>query len=180
MACVFCLHLAAADWYGRIVQEISSGHAIRRTEKVPLLLVTSLLVTFTVGFFAVGIYRYRPGRECTYSKYLFLKDYVTRGEVVLTDPSTSLFVPSIAGKLVATLYPQTFVEDHQERRRDVGRFLDPATENKDRQLVLEKYNVDFILLNKQLVTSSHTKDEIKKLGLTVFSNDDLLLVSVKI
>lgn len=175
---VFCLHFALADWYGGIAEKVASGDSLRRLEKALLLCITPLVVTFVIGFFAVGVYRYRPGRECTYTPYLFLQDYVAREDVVLTDLRTSCFVPSIAGKLVATLYPQTFVKDNEERCEDVRRFLDPVTENKERCRIVRKYDVDYILVDKQLLASRRTKDEIGNLGQTVFSNDAFLLVNV--
>lgn len=178
-AIVFCLHFSLADWYGGVIKKVTSRQSLKLLEKATLFFITALIVIFVIGFFSVGIYRYRPTRESTYSSYLFLKDYATRQDVILSDPRTSHLVPSFAGKVVATWYPQTFVEDDDERHKDVNRFFEQATDNSDRISIINKYKVDFVLLDRRISSIKSIEDDIKNIGRVAYSSETFLLIDVK-
>jgi hypothetical protein len=82
-------------------------------------------------------------------KYLFLAQYTDQYDVILTDLPTSMVVPTFGGKVVAFDRPMPFVTDAPQRRADVLQFYDPQTSIEERQSILEKYKVKYILLEKK-------------------------------
>jgi len=176
---MFCLHFSVADWLAGAVATRGSGHIGFTGERVCRYVAIAILGVFTTGFFAAGIYRYHPGRECTYSHYTFLRDYTGRDSIIMTDLATSAFVPSLGGKVVATCYIAAFVKDDATRKEAAIRFFREDTTDTDRRSILTKYRVDFVLLNEDAVTSERVQEAVAQLGHIVYRKDSVLLIGVR-
>lgn len=90
-----------------------------------------------------------PSEENRLEKYYFLSQYTHQDDVIITPLSTSLVVPTFGGKVVAFDRPMPFIPDEEQRRAAVQEFFDPQTTYEERWRILETYQVDFILLEKQ-------------------------------
>jgi len=71
-----------------------------------------------------------------------------RTDVVLADPSSSFEVPAWGGKVVGWNGAVGFIPDIAQRRSDVAAFFDPATSEADRQAILGRYHVQWILFDR--------------------------------
>jgi hypothetical protein len=60
-------------------------------------------------------------------------------------PPTSWAVPSSRGRIVAATHYELFTPDQAQRHRDVRAFFGPAGP-AERQRILERYNVKYLLL----------------------------------
>jgi len=69
-------------------------------------------------------------------------------DVVLSDMVTSWVIPSSRGRIVGALHFEYFVPDGSQRQQDVEAFFSEA-DNAQRKTVLERYNVRWIVLNKE-------------------------------
>jgi hypothetical protein len=118
-------------------------------------------------------------RNSTFSEYLFLNNYVSQYNVVLSDLDSSWREPSFGGKVVAVKHPLAFVKDQVKRISDVNEFFAKKTSKKDRLDIISKYNVDFVLLNKN---DMHDWRAIEKSLLPhvklVYESNSFLLLSV--
>jgi hypothetical protein len=133
-----------------------------------------------IGFFIVGCVRYRPGRFNNYPTYQFLSQHVGQDDVVMTDVQTARIVPVIAGKVVATARPQSFVPELPMRQEDVRVFFDPSTSPDVRRALISKYDVAFVLLSKPLYPPpSEIVDDVERLGRVVADNNDFILLDVR-
>ena len=177
---MFCLHFSAADWLANIQTHLAQFKNKNYYQYILSRIAILIILIFTIGFFAVGVYRYRPGRNCTYTAYTFLPDYVKQSDIIMTDINTSLIVPSFAGKVVGTKYYQAFIKDSHERQKIVNRFFSDNLDNKERVSILKKYNVNFILLNEHEIPSKNVQDEILKLGRVIYSKDGFNLIDVRV
>lgn len=83
----------------------------------------------------------------------FLRGRVGRYDVVLTDRETCWYVPSFSGKIVGYPMALPFVPDHEERLAAVDRFFASATSRGERLLILRRYHVRWLLLDR-----THTPD----------------------
>ena len=120
-----------------------------------------------------------PGRPSTYQDYLFLSDRTAQYDVILADLDTSEMVPAFGGKVVALDQPLSFVPDYSGRQSDVERFFTRQVPTSERLETIEKYKVDYLLVNKhanedweELVTS------FSSFGVIDYENDLLVLISL--
>lgn len=176
---MFCLHISAADWLARAIMQTGPDLAHRLWRRPWVAPAAAVVLVFAMGFFAVGVYRYRPGRECTYSAYEFLPDQIDQDSVVLTDLATSAFVPSFGGKVVGSRYPCAFVPDHAERRNAVNRFFGGHATHEERLAILRDYKVQFILLDSDRVRSPYVREDICRFGRVVRCQGPLRLIDVQ-
>lgn len=88
------------------------------------------------------------GHPNSYADYEFLRDRTGQYEVILAELRTGWKIPTFGGKLVASYHPLHWVPDHEERKRALARFFDPATDLRGRQQIVEAYGVDYVLLDK--------------------------------
>jgi hypothetical protein len=101
-------------------------------------------------------------------------------DVVLADIHTSWIVPTFGGKVVAALHPLAFVPDHSIRKADLKEFFSSAATSTERRRIIEKYNADYLLVNK--LTLQHCYGcllAFESLGKIVFQDQRLLLVSLQ-
>ena len=83
-----------------------------------------------------------------------LTEPVRPGDVVLTDPITSWHVPSVCrGRIVAAIHFELFVPNQAQRMQDLNRFFS-ATTNADRRAIVSKYDVRWILLDRDQLGES--------------------------
>lgn len=73
-------------------------------------------------------------------------------DVVLSDMVTSWVIPSSRGRIVGALHYEYFVPDGRQRQRDVEAFFSGA-DDAQRKTVLERYNVRWIVLNREHLPS---------------------------
>jgi hypothetical protein len=111
--------------------------------------VSALLVALGFNAFVSPLLETIPPEETNpLEKYFFLSQYTGQEDVILTQLPTSMVVPTFGGKVVAFDRPLAFVPDASQRRQDVLRFFDPLTSQAERQKILAKYGVGYILLEK--------------------------------
>jgi len=79
--------------------------------------------------------------------YSWLPRYVRPGDVVLTpdDYFAIRTVPGYGGRTVAPAWPDPFLPDDAQRRRDLVTMRDPATDPATRAALLARYHVRWVL-----------------------------------
>ena len=113
------------------------------------------------------------------SSYMFLKHLTQREDVILANIFTSWVVPTFGGKVVATYHPLSFVPDLPERTENVLRFFSFGLSQKERLHIIEKYNVRFLLLNKQEDRNwEKLAGDFKSISKPLWENQDLLLLKL--
>jgi len=95
-------------------------------------------------------------------------------DVVLADGHTSWPVPSTAGRIVWAVHPEAFVADHQDRQQAVENFFSPSITDKHRADILHRYEVKWILLNRDKL-DEFVFDELL-IEVAVVRRDDLLVL----
>ena len=119
---------------------------------------------------------HQPSRET----YAFLARHVGQYEVVLADLPTAWPVPTFGGKIVAALHPLAFVPDHEQRKEDVARFFRNAATRTEREEVIAKYAVDYLLVRKTADGNWRAlRDEFLPPGGIVHENGTFALISLK-
>ena len=78
----------------------------------------------------------------------FVARFVGHDDVVMAGEEDSLRVTAFAGKVVAASNPMTFVPDLIERKAAAGRFFDASTAATDRDAIIRRYAVQWILIDK--------------------------------
>ena len=105
---------------------------------------------------------------------------VRPGEVVLADSRTSYMVPVLTGgHVVAWRHPVYWVPDLAERRDAQDRFFTPVTD-ADRRKVIGRYQVRWLLLNRQEVMLGAAEERrLAGLGCVVADRGPLVLVDLQ-
>ncbi len=105
----------------------------------------------------------RLGRQVSnqqmYADLTFLPRFVQTNDVVLSDIETSWLVPTFAGKVIAGLHAQAFIDDQETRIADLKRFFDPQSDDNDRRSIIQTYKPAFLLLDKQEIAGWQTIDD---------------------
>lgn len=91
--------------------------------------------------------------EIIYKDYRFLPNQIEQDAIVFADINTSWLLPSFGAKVIAAKHPVAFVETAQQRAQDVMIFFEPSTGIQTRTSLLKKYQAEYLLLNKGLVTN---------------------------
>ncbi len=68
--------------------------------------------------------------------------------VCLTDTQTALLLPSYEMKVIASIYPSYWIDDNEQRKKDIENYFRNKTNDKERSGILEKYKISYILINK--------------------------------
>lgn len=110
-------------------------------------------------------------------------------EVVITDLNTGYYLVGNTAKVVATIFPQKFVMDDNQRKDDIARIYDPASSNLIRRDIATKYNARYFLMNKNKIrpkvggmfidANQSVIDSVRKMGNTVLELDQLLLIRIE-
>jgi hypothetical protein len=75
-----------------------------------------------------------------------LAAYVGRDDVVMAEGENSIRMPAFAGKVIAADVPMAFVPDLTERFAAVERFFAEGTSDRDRAVILARFNVRWIIV----------------------------------
>ena len=151
---VLMLHMSIADAVAQV--EISLRARLRSPSSLKLVfasLAAAVLLAFacrtTMRSLLVRCLRLRDVSE--YDRYKFLSGATPQYDVVLSDLETSWYVPAFAGKVVAVPRPLPFVPDSAARADDVQRFFSGSCLQAERETIIRKYNVKWLLLDKENV-----------------------------
>jgi hypothetical protein len=82
-----------------------------------------------------------------------LAGIVQARDVVLSDPTTSWPVPSSGGRIVSAVHYEAFVDGQDARYEDARAFFGDGRD-VDRQAILERYDVRYIVINQAEVSAS--------------------------
>ena len=78
----------------------------------------------------------------------FLKNYLTQGHIVLGNKGINFFIPTTGARVIASHYPAYWITDNIDRLNNIQKFFSSTTLSEQKQ-ILEKYNVDFIVLTPE-------------------------------
>ncbi|MBN2411428.1 hypothetical protein JXQ31_07020 [candidate division KSB1 bacterium] len=150
---MFTLHFTIAAGAAELEEKFTvknlSSHCSRFIYLCLLLLILVPLSFRDV--LKVGLRNAIPGKQNSFEQYKIFSKYVNQNDVVLSDIYTSWFIPTFAGKVVASNNALAFVDDQLLRRNDVNRFFSKDTQLQERLEILKKYNVDVLIINKNQV-----------------------------
>jgi hypothetical protein len=142
--------------------------------------VLLLAVTFT-AFVSPALGRSLTTEQKSYEPYYFLYEYTDHYDVILADPGSSKSnpIPSFSGKLVSSYNDLPFIPDLRQRVTDAAHFFDLDATQSERQEIIHKYGVQFILLeNISTPDGKKLAAAIKPLGKIVYRNNRFTLISV--
>jgi hypothetical protein len=112
--------------------------------------------------------------------YAFLDGEVGQYDVMMADLTTGWVAASFGGKLVSVQHPLAFVSqaEQQARRTAVKAFFDPATSQADRERLLSRYQVSYVLAPRRSELDSSVVAEhlLRELGAVTHEDDRVLLV----
>jgi len=165
--------------------------AFRRNPKHLLMLI--VLVPIIAYNILMGAYKYRKRDESFLrelkEELVVIAPLIGHYDVVITDLNTGYYMVAYSGKIVATIFPQKFVKDNQQRAEAIAVFYDPETENVTRQKIISRYDAKYILQNKkkERIERSHlfrnvdpaVQDSLRSLGDTVLDLKQLRLIKVQ-
>jgi hypothetical protein len=98
-------------------------------------------------------------------------------DVVLSDVLTSWPVPSSAGRIVAPLHFEMFVNNQPDRVHDVEAFFTTATPDEQR-VILQRYRVRWVLLDTERI-SERTSTALQRDWPTVARDRELVLLDAR-
>jgi hypothetical protein len=103
---------------------------------------------------------------------LTLRDYLTEGDVVLSDRYTSWSIPLYTGaKVIALFHTSPHVVDNPERIKAVQTFYNTATTPEERRKILANYGATHILLNFK-TAGAELAPVLEKMGFSVIAGDN--------
>ncbi|MBF0571569.1 MAG: hypothetical protein HQL12_06815 [Candidatus Omnitrophica bacterium] len=172
---ILILHMSIADW-------------ACKNENFKILTVRGKCFLATILVFALlGVLNncnmrcinYMPGIKNNYSQYQFLTKYTKQYDVVLSDPETSLFIPSFGGKVIANSGPMPFIEHYERRQNDLKSFFNIGASLKFRENIIKRYGVNFILINQRMpVGAGLPLGSMAALGRKVYADQNFILIKV--
>ena len=78
--------------------------------------------------------------------YLAFADVIAPTDIVVADPSISLVVGAVSGKVVSVVTPVPFVADAKQRADDAASILDPRASWDKRSSLLNRYEVEWLVV----------------------------------
>jgi hypothetical protein len=178
---VLMLHMAMADAAAR-AETLLRGRLLSPSslKLAGASLVAVMALVFLYRARPVLIRCFRPTEVSEYDRYRFLSGATPQYDVVLSDLATSWYVPAFAGKVVAVPRPLPFVPDSAVRTDDVQRFFSESGLRPEREAIIRKYNVKWLLLNKENVPGWATISQSFRDGAEItLSNDQFLLMHLR-
>ncbi|HVX65402.1 MAG TPA: hypothetical protein VHA11_02305 [Bryobacteraceae bacterium] len=174
---IFPLHLAWACWTDRAEQRARATGAVGR-DRLAWAAALALLLVSSVNVLP-GALSALPVYQSSARQYAFLERYTRPYDVVLSDLNTSLKIPAFGVKVVAYPHVLPFIQDREDRQRDLLRFLEADTPAEERDAILARYHVRYVLLNKvELKVWPQLLKALSAGGKLVYANGDLMLVRV--
>ena len=113
-------------------------------------------------------------------KFAFLKRYVGEDDVVISDRVTAWTIPSFSGKTTSVMVEHfnIFITNIHQRDSDTKKFFDDEADDDFRRSILNKYGVDYLLINSEFV-SRKLSDTLKSLGRVVYEDQSFTLVAIE-
>ena len=121
----------------------------------------------------------KPTRTHYYSRYAFLQKIVDRYDLILSDTSSNQYIPTFSGKVIAFKSPLYWVTDINERKAYVSSFFNPSTSDTLRQIIINKYQPDYLLIDQAFGLRDSTLLWLKRKGRAVYREDELLLITLR-
>ncbi|MBD3261838.1 MAG: hypothetical protein GF334_09275, partial [Candidatus Altiarchaeales archaeon] len=145
----------------RIILKEFDGETIRYfSQNTNDLILLFVLISFILGFvlqLSTILIFYKPDFDL--HELQFLESHVGDYDIVLSDRNISWFIPLYSGKTVGYSRPSRyFMSDMKERNFDVDYFFSNKCTEHERREIIERYNVSFILLNKDLNSKESPDD----------------------
>jgi hypothetical protein len=172
---VLILHLVMADWLAKRGDKLAASTAsVRRW----LAAGAVVMAIFAAVNFRDALRFVLPVTPKNYTRYLFLEEHVGQYDIVMADARTSWYVPPFGGKVVAGR-SMAFISDRDKRLADVWRFFSIEATAAERRAMLERYDVDYLLLNKsnRAVTEA-IRAEAAEWGWLVYSDENFELLQL--
>lgn len=166
------LQITIAEWVSRIESRLYFSRIPPAILKLGFAVLV-ILALFGLSFrHMLGPFlgRCRPGRDSIHNQYLLIRNHTGPYDVVLSEINDAGPIPTFGGKIVATPKPIAFVNDDAERRQDVLFFFSNKASESERNEIIRKYRVEFILLSKDTETSSILKPALQERGSVISSN----------
>lgn len=145
-----------------------------------LILVLCMLVS--------GMFNFKDYRQALsfarrdlayYHRFRFLEKTIDRNAIVLADEGTSLMIPTFNGKVIAIRYPLYWIDDIQQRRKDLQLFFKNGTMDSTRIRIINQYKPAYILVDfRYLHPDSSLISFIQKTGATIYTGNQLDLVKL--
>lgn len=110
------------------------------------------------------------------TRYRFLEAHVGQDEVVLVDLVAGHPVPSVAGKVVAHVATMPLVEDAAGRTEDVGRFFSGDGSADQRDEIVRRYGVQWILLEHVHEQTATIRQQFVNRAAVAYTDDTWLLL----
>ena len=177
---ILILHIIFADW----VASIKNRKDIPFDVRYMIVAFVCILLFLSVSKIPVTFWnQYRIQKNCEYNNLNFIAELTCRKDIILTDRYSGILVPSFGGKVVGydLIYKgqEAFLSDGNTRIKDMEHFFDENTSLFDREQILKKYNVDFVLINKNITPLSPSLSNfLKDRGKIAYEKEEYLLVSI--
>jgi hypothetical protein len=151
-AVMLMLHVALADLVARLLEDSSEGRRPATIAAVSLVIVVGVAGT------AAGMVRAVPRAllpdgladrselQSLVDQYRPIGDRIPRNDVVAASEPIASASAGISGKVIAPFVPAPFVDDVAERQRAAETILDPAAPAAERQSVVRRYGVNWLVL----------------------------------
>jgi hypothetical protein len=177
---VFLLQVEIAKWVVRLETAVASTSSRRRAWLVQGTVVFGCVLLSLSAL--IGALRDALHGEQTYASYRFLDGSVAQYDVMMTNLRTGWIASSFGGKLVASPQPLAFVPvvEQRERRADVEAFFAAATPLAERERLLGKYDVSYVLVARpQSPDSTAATDSLlRAIGTAAYDDGRYLLIRV--
>jgi hypothetical protein len=109
----------------------------------------------------------------------FIPRFATRKDVILSDLYTSLEIPAFGPRVVGVARAEAFV-DTSEAGAALNRYFEQSTRRSDREAIIRKYSVDFVMLTQErLVNDPTTYRPLRAIGTEVYANARFVLLDVR-
>ena len=125
--------------------------------------------------------------------YRALRQYLHRGDIVMTDVFTSWILPCITDvKVISLFHNSPYIEENSERLLDTRSFF---TSSLGREALVRKYNISHVLINKKKIPGAATQSEdatsyipapdahvleaLSRLGRVIVNDEYFFLVEVR-
>jgi hypothetical protein len=174
---VFVLQLAAAAWFAENEARVELGPAADGRAWLRNL----ILIATGAGCLVMlpGLISALPIFQNSYGDYAFLSRATGQYDIVLSDFSTSLKIPALAGKVVSLEPDQVMIfVNHTAAEKDTERFFSDAT-SEQREQILRRYGVAFVLLNKYKIDNwPSVLRSLTGVASIAYADGDMLLLRV--
>jgi len=171
---VIIIQIAAAAWFAKVETNRQANY-LRYAPIVVFVLVA--IVALNSANFSVFDRSLKglQGLRYSYAEYEAVGQYIDQYDVVLTDPSNSLRMPTFGGKVIASRKPAHWIDDHKHRRKDLRDFFADNVEMTDKLAIIDKYSVDFILIDRNKIERPEAYFDF---GSLVHENKKFILIAI--